>query len=63
MSVAGSSASVNATVDRRGDSSPVLGHQRIFSKLGATVDAPYKLMPQWASLGCYASSAQALTSD
>jgi hypothetical protein len=36
---------VNTTVDRRGDSSPLLGRQHDFSKLGATADGPYKSMP------------------
>jgi hypothetical protein len=37
---------VTATVDRHGDSSPLLGRQRDFFKLGATADGPYKSMPQ-----------------
>jgi hypothetical protein len=37
---------VTAMVDRHGDSSPLLGRQRDFFKLGATADEPYKSMPQ-----------------
>jgi hypothetical protein len=37
---------MNATVDRRGDSSPLLGRQRDFFKLGTTTDGPYKSMAQ-----------------
>jgi hypothetical protein len=54
---------VNATIERRGDSVPLLGRQRIFSKLGATADGHNKSMPQRAPLGCYASSAPALASN
>jgi hypothetical protein len=37
---------VNATIDRRRDSSPLLGHQCDFFKFGTTTDGPYKSMPQ-----------------
>jgi hypothetical protein len=36
---------VTATVDRRSDSTPLLGRHRDSFKLGATADGPYKSMP------------------
>jgi hypothetical protein len=36
---------VNAMVERHGDSSPLLGRQRLSSKFGAATQSLYKLMP------------------
>jgi hypothetical protein len=54
---------VNATVERRSDSVPLSGRQHTSFKLDTTADGVYKLLPQWAPLGYYASKAPALASD
>jgi hypothetical protein len=54
---------VNATVERHSDSVPLSDRQHTSFKLDATVDGVYKLLPQWAPLGYYASKAPALASD
>jgi hypothetical protein len=54
---------VIATVDRRGDSSPLSGRQRTFVKLDTTVLGSYKLSVPSAPLGSHASSAPTRTSD